>query len=385
MPISIPAFTTTASISGNTLIANTDNQLNLFMSDAKTYVETTYNTVATSLEGNVGIHVNTAKAYSDAALASSNTATQSKNAAASSASQAASSASQAASSASQANSSSLSATASAQIATDKAYAASQSAIVANQSATDAATNAAAVANHLANQSNPHNVTAEQLGLGNVTNTSDTNKPVIGFNVANITPPTTGQLAWNQGEQTLDLGLGSVTLQVGQETQVPVVNHTANTIPNGHVVMSTGTLGNSGRITVALANVAQGEAMHLVGITTTDIPARAQGVVTVFGKVRAINTTGAAYGETWVDGDILYVKPNNAGALTKVVPTDTEIKVPIATVIKAHTNGSIFVRLTPIDENHSKADLATKAKLTQLVALAQALGLSQAQIDAILAL
>lgn len=378
MPISIPAFTTTASISGNTLIADTDNQLNLFMSDAKTYVETTYNTVATSLEGNVGIHVTTAKEYSDAALASSNTATQSKNAAASSASQAASSANQA-------NSSSLSATASAQIATDKAYAASQSAIAANQSATDAATNAAAVANHLANKSNPHNVTAAQVGLGNVTNTSDTNKPVIGFNIANITPPTKGQLAWNQDEQTLDLGLGSVTLQVGQETQVPVVNKTANTIPNGHVVMSTGTLGNSGRITVALANVAQGEAMHLVGITTTDIPAGAQGVVTVFGKVRAINTTGAAYGETWADGDILYVKPNNAGRLTKVIPSDTEIKVPIATVIKAHTNGSIFVRLTPIDENHSKADLATKAKLTQLVALAQALGLSQSQIDAILAL
>lgn len=378
MPISIPAFTTTASISGNTLIANTDNQLNLFMSDAKTYVETTYNTVATSLEGNVGIHVTTAKAYSDAALASSNTATQSKNAAASSASQAASSASQA-------NSSKLSATTSAQIATDKAYAASQSAIAANQSATDAASNAAAVANHLANKSNPPNVTAAQVALGTVTNTSDTNKPVIGFNIANITPPSKGQLAWNQDEQTLDLGLGNVTLQVGQETQVPVVNKTANTIPNGHVVMSTGTLGNSGRITVALANVAQGEAMHLVGITTTDIPAGAQGVVTVFGKVRAINTTGAAYGETWADGDILYVKPNNAGALTKVVPTDTEIKVPIATVIKAHTNGSIFVRLTPIDENHSKADLATKAKLTQLVALAQALGLSQAQIDTILAL
>lgn len=378
MPISIPAFTTTASISGNTLIANTDNQLNLFMSDAKTYVETTYNTVATSLEGNVGIHVTTAKEYSDAALVSSNVATQSRDVAASSASQAASSASQA-------NSSSLSATTSAQIATDKAYAASQSAIAANQSATDAATNAAAVANHLVNQSNPHNVTAAQLGLGNVTNTSDTNKPVIGFNIANITPPSKGQLAWNQDEQTLDLGLGSVTLQVGQETQVPVVNKTANTIPNGHVVMSTGTLGNSGRITVALANVAQGEAMHLVGITTTDIPAGAQGVVTVFGKVRAINTTGAAYGETWVDGDILYVKPNNAGALTKVIPRDTEIKVPIATVIKAHTNGTIFVRLTPIDENHSKADLATKAKVTQLVALAQALGLSQSQIDAILAL
>lgn len=158
MPISIPAFTTTASISGNTLIANTDNQLNLFMSDAKKYVETTYNTVATSLEGNVGIHVTTAKGYSDAALASSNLATQSKNAAASSASQAASSASQA-------NSSNVSATTSAQVAADKAYAASQSAVAASQSATDAAANAATVANHLATKAKLTQLVALAQALG----------------------------------------------------------------------------------------------------------------------------------------------------------------------------------------------------------------------------
>lgn len=165
MPISIPAFTTTASISGNTLIANTDNQLNQFMSDAKTYVETLYNTVATSLEGNIGIHVTTAKGYSDAALASSNTATQSKN-------DAASSASQAASSASQANSSKVSATTYAQVAADKAYAASQSAtdahqsaVAAHQSATDAAAFAATVADNVATKAKLTQLVALAQALG----------------------------------------------------------------------------------------------------------------------------------------------------------------------------------------------------------------------------
>ena len=34
-----------------------------------------------------------------------------------------------------------------------------------------------VATHIANTSNPHNVTKAQVGLGNVDNTSDTNKPI----------------------------------------------------------------------------------------------------------------------------------------------------------------------------------------------------------------
>jgi hypothetical protein len=39
------------------------------------------------------------------------------------------------------------------------------------------TNGTNVLNHLSNTSNPHSVTAAQVGLGNVDNTSDANKPV----------------------------------------------------------------------------------------------------------------------------------------------------------------------------------------------------------------
>ena len=42
-------------------------------------------------------------------------------------------------------------------------------------------------------------------------------PKVGFDTANVTAPSTGQLAWNQDEQTVDIGLtGGVVLQSGQE-------------------------------------------------------------------------------------------------------------------------------------------------------------------------
>ena len=59
MSITIPNFTTSAVINGNTLISQADEQLNILMTDVENYVESTYQTVATNLEGTVGIHVTT--------------------------------------------------------------------------------------------------------------------------------------------------------------------------------------------------------------------------------------------------------------------------------------------------------------------------------------
>lgn len=173
----------------------------------------------------------------------------------------------------------------------------------------------------------------------------------------------GEITWNSTENTVDIGLNGATLQVGQEQLIRVRNNTVSTITNGSAVMATGTIGNSGRITVAPANINQSNAKMILGIVTENITAGADGFVTVFGKVRNINTTGSQYGETWVDGDVIYVKDSDGGALTKVVPTDTQVKLPIAIVVHAHaTNGTLFVRVNSIDENHAKGELALKAPI-----------------------
>ncbi len=167
----------------------------------------------------------------------------------------------------------------------------------------------------------------------------------------------GEMTWNSTESTVDVGLNGATLQLGQEQLVRVRNNTAGVIGNGVAVMATGTIGNSGRITIANANIDSTNVKRILGIATESIAVGGDGFVTTFGKVRAIQTNGGQYGETWVDGDIIYVKEMGSGALTNVEPADTQVKLPIAIVVHAHvTNGTLFVRVGSIDENHAKREM-----------------------------
>jgi len=107
--------------------------------------------------------------------------------------------------------------------------------------------------------------------------------------------TQGLVTWNADEETLDLITNGSTLQMGQEMVVHVRNNTGVDIPDGTAVMATGTIGASGRITVA-PMVADGSvpARFYLGIATETIENGGDGKVTTFGKVRGINTT--AYSE-----------------------------------------------------------------------------------------
>jgi hypothetical protein len=143
----------------------------------------------------------------------------------------------------------------------------------------------------------------------------------------------------------------MTLQVGQELVVPVRNGTGTAIANGTVVMAVGTLGASGRILIDEHDGTRTNAMRILGLATHTIAAGADGLVTSYGKVRGIDTTGAAVGESWAAGDILYLKPNDQGKLTKVKPALGNLQMPIAFVLyKSATQGLIEVRMNGIDEN-----------------------------------
>ena len=175
-------------------------------------------------------------------------------------------------------------------------------------------------------------------------------PSIGLDTTNAVAPTrAGQFKWNQEEGTADLRLqNGVTLQLGQENNRLVRNNTGATISNGTVLIATGSLGASGRITVGPATGLFDGAKNIYGIATQDILNGADGYCTIEGKVRGINTSGSTVGETWTDGQILYVKPNDNGRLTNVEPAYGELKVSIAKVIHAHaTNGLLEVRTTSV--------------------------------------
>lgn len=167
---------------------------------------------------------------------------------------------------------------------------------------------------------------------------------VNLDISNVTPPTIGQIRWNQDEKTADLGINGVTLQLGQELMTMVRNSTSTTITQGTTCMGTGTMGASGRITVAPADMSNTvNAFRTLGVATEDIAPGTDGFVTYFGKVRTLNTS------IWNEGDILYLSNTSPGVLTNVVPT-TGVKQTIARVINKHAvNGTLMVRTLPFNE------------------------------------
>jgi len=155
----------------------------------------------------------------------------------------------------------------------------------------------------------------------------------------------GRLSWNGDDGTLDLGMGggNVTQQIGQEIYYKIKNQSGATISNGRVIRNAGSLGASGRI-LGEYMIADGTYpfAKTLGIATEDIANGDEGFVTEFGVVRGIDTTGSIYGESWSDGDVLYVSPTIAGGLTIVEPTAPNQVLEMGVVLNSAINGSIFV-------------------------------------------
>lgn len=166
----------------------------------------------------------------------------------------------------------------------------------------------------------------------------------------------GQLSWNVGEDTVDITMGDgVVQQVGFETYMRVKNDTGSTIPNGTVVSFSGV---NGEIKVApyIANSTANE-LYFIGVATHDMPDQDIGPVTLYGKVRELNTTGAPVGESWAVGDILYASPTTAGKLTNIRPTAPNAVIAVAAVlVVSATVGEIMVRPTvPIGLDYGSFD------------------------------
>jgi hypothetical protein len=173
---------------------------------------------------------------------------------------------------------------------------------------------------------------------------------VSFDTTPATLPTgEGSLYWNTSDGTLDLVMkgGNVVQQIGEEQYYTVRNETGSTIANGTPVMANGVTAGSGRITVtpAIANGSIDE-LRFIGLTTESITSGINGYVTSFGYVRGLDTRGTPYGETWAEGDVIYVSPTTAGYLTNVEPTAPNLKIVVAIVItRNQTSGVLLVRPT----------------------------------------
>jgi hypothetical protein len=181
----------------------------------------------------------------------------------------------------------------------------------------------------------------------------------------------GSIQWNGEEETFDVNLNDgVVGQMFLEDYFDYKNQTGSTITNGTPVMFNGVLGASSVTLVQLA-LADGSMSpeYIMGIATHDCENGELGKATWRGKVRHINTTGATYGETWSDGDLIYVSPFTAGNLTNVEPIAPNRRILVAVVLNAHSNGTLLVRpswtpkLSELDDVDGVAPSSTGDLLT----------------------
>lgn len=158
----------------------------------------------------------------------------------------------------------------------------------------------------------------------------------------------GIFRWNNADGTANLGLkgGNVTLQIGQETILRAVNKSGVNLleANFQAVKVIGATGQRLSFDLAQADSDDNSATT-IGLVTENINKNQEGFITVFGRVNEINTTGSIYGETWQDGDILYLSPTTAGAITNTKPVAPQHLVVLGYVEYAHSqHGKIFVKV-----------------------------------------
>ena len=172
------------------------------------------------------------------------------------------------------------------------------------------------------------------------------------------------MRWNDTDGTVDVGLkgGNVTLQVGQESVIRVVNKAGADLLEANyqavrvrLVSEGGAQGQRLAVVLALADT-DADSATTIGLVTETINNNQEGFVTTSGEVRGINTTGSLQGETWVDGDILYLSGTTAGRVTNVKPAAPTHTIIIGYVVYAHqNNGKIFVKVDngyELDELHN---------------------------------
>lgn len=153
--------------------------------------------------------------------------------------------------------------------------------------------------------------------------------------------TQGLMTWDSNEETVQLVMNGTIGHLNHDVFYHVRNNTASIIPINTPVYASGTLGSSGRITIAPMIADNSiESKFFIGVTVEEIGVNANGKVAKFSRVNDLDTS------SWVDGQVLYVSETTAGGWTTTQPQAPNLKLAAAIVIYSHpTQGIIQVRAT----------------------------------------
>jgi len=126
----------------------------------------------------------------------------------------------------------------------------------------------------------------------------------------------------------------------------VVNKTGdNLLATGYKVLKVqDAQGQRLAVDYALAD-SNGNSTDTIGVVYENIDNNQSGKIVVIGEITGLNTTGSLQGETWSDGDVLYVSSSTPGNLTNVQPIAPNHLVVVGYVIYAHANqGKIYCKI-----------------------------------------
>jgi len=209
--------------------------------------------------------------------------------------------------------------------------------------------------------NPHAVTQTEVGLDQVDNTSDLDKPIStdtqtaldgkmdtagSFDSIELNPQSPA-VAYQEGLYYYDddnkahsFYVESATLppvRAGRVLRSRVMNNESFTIVKGDIVKIVGVSGTSPIVELSQANNID-DVKSTVGMIMEDILTGGIGYVAVFDTIVGVNTLGSQV------NDLVYLDPDNAGKFTFVQPKAPDYSYPFGFVsIVDEFNGVIGVR------------------------------------------
>jgi len=170
-----------------------------------------------------------------------------------------------------------------------------------------------------------------------------------YNTTNSSiPSAAGVVSWDDTNGTLRLAMKGNTynLPIGESLVSRVVNKTGATLNRVDYKVVRVAAAQGQRLAVELA---QGNndanSKDTLGVVCENISNNQEGFIVNVGQVTEINTTGSLQGETWADGDLIYLSSFTAGKMTNIKPTAPNHTVILGYVEYAHSqHGKIYVKI-----------------------------------------
>jgi hypothetical protein len=181
---------------------------------------------------------------------------------------------------------------------------------------------------------PYSGATQDVDLGEYQLKADS----LAISTTSTEPINIGKIVWNSNDGTFNMGLlNGVTLQSGQEMYFYA--KASESITNGDAIQFNGSEGDHLLIKKAVPSEINTNPEYFIGIATQNFANNDFGYVTVFGKVRGLDTT-------IYTNPILYFDSENVsnGKLKDSIPSAPNAKIIVAAVVRNHaTQGILMVR------------------------------------------